>query len=192
MTVFTPKFGMGASVTRLEDRSFLTGRGRYTGDIVPQDGLHGYVLRSPIAKGTFRIVSTEAAKAARRVHLVLTGADLVHLGDLTSTVMQRQPDGTRAPTRDIPILCRDRVAHVGDAVAFVVAESRGEAQDAAELIEVEYDAEAGAGEAGTIGAPPAVLSAVTDALWTAYGIDHIKMPTTPSRVWSAIHAATQK
>ena len=55
--------------------------------------------------------------------------------------MQKQPDGSRAPTRDIPILCRDRVNHVGDAVAFVVADSRALAQDAAELIEVDYDAE---------------------------------------------------
>ncbi len=55
--------------------------------------------------------------------------------------MQKQPDGTRAPTRDIPILCRDRVNYVGDAVAFVVADSRALAQDAAELIEVDYDGE---------------------------------------------------
>jgi carbon-monoxide dehydrogenase large subunit len=48
----------------------------------------------------------------------------------------------------------------------------------------------GAGEAGTIGATPAVLSAVTDALWRAYGIKHIEMPATPSRVWQAITEAT--
>ena len=53
--------------------------------------------------------------------------------------MQKQPDGTRAPTRDIPILCRDRVNYVGDAVAFIVADSRALAQDAAELIEVDYE-----------------------------------------------------
>ncbi len=48
----------------------------------------------------------------------------------------------------------------------------------------------GAGEAGTIGAAPAALNAVTDALWRAYGIGHIDMPATPSRIWSAIQAAT--
>ena len=48
----------------------------------------------------------------------------------------------------------------------------------------------GAGEAGTIGSTPAVLSAVTDALYRAYGITHIEMPTTPLRIWSAIHDAT--
>ena len=55
--------------------------------------------------------------------------------------MQPQPDGTAAPTRDIPILCRDRVNYVGDAVAFVVADTRALAQDAAELIEIDYDSE---------------------------------------------------
>ncbi len=81
MTVVTPKFGMGASVLRLEDQAFITGKGRYTDDISPAGMLHGYVLRSPVAKASFTIASIEAAKAAPGVHLVLTGADLTHLGD---------------------------------------------------------------------------------------------------------------
>jgi carbon-monoxide dehydrogenase large subunit len=143
MNVMTPKFGMGASVLRKEDDAFITGRGRYTDDFSPDGVLHGYVLRSPVAKGTFRIESVDDARSAPGVHLVLTGADLGHLNDLKSGVMQKQPDGSRAPTRDIPILCRDRVNHVGDAVAFVVADTRALAQDAAELIEIAYDAEDG-------------------------------------------------
>ena len=125
MTVATPKFGMGASVLRVEDQAFITGKGHYTDDIAPEGLLHGYVLRSPVAKGSFRIGSLDAAKAAPGVHLVLTGVDVAALGALKSGVMQRQPDGTKAPTRDIPILCRDRVNHVGDAVAFIVADSQG-------------------------------------------------------------------
>jgi carbon-monoxide dehydrogenase large subunit len=62
------------------------------------------------------------------------------LGDLKTHGMQKEPDGTMRPTKDIPVLCRDHVRHVGDAVAFVVAETRAQAQDAAELIEVDYDA----------------------------------------------------
>ena len=141
MNVVNAKFGMGASVLRTEDAAFITGRGCYTDDISPEGVLHGYALRSPVAKGTFRIGSTDAARAAPGVHLVLTGADLAHLGDLRSGAMYPQPDGSRAATRDIPILCRDRVAYVGDAVAFVVADSRAQAQDAAELIEIDYDSE---------------------------------------------------
>ncbi len=141
MTVATPKFGMGAAVLRVEDHAFITGKGRYTDDIQPQDLLHGYVLRSPVAKARFTIGPLEAARSAPGVRLVLTGADIGHIADLKSGVMQKQPDGTRAPTRDIPVLCRDRVQYVGDAVAFVVADTRAQAQDAAELIEVDYDAE---------------------------------------------------
>ena len=125
MNVMTPKFGMGASVLRKEDDAFITGRGRYTDDISGEGVLHGYVLRSPVAKGAFTVESVEAAKQAPGVHLVLTGEDLKHLGDLKSGAMQKQPDGSRAPTHDVPILCRGRVNHVGDAVAFVVADSRG-------------------------------------------------------------------
>ncbi|SMH43025.1 xanthine dehydrogenase family protein molybdopterin-binding subunit [Mesorhizobium australicum] len=138
MTVQTPKFGMGASVLRKEDDTFIFGRGRYTDDFAPAGMLHLYVLRSPTARAKFTIVSTEAAKAAPGVHLVLTAAD-IDLGDLKSGAMQKQPDGSRAPTRDIPILCRDEVSYVGDAVACVVAESRALAQDAAELIEIDYE-----------------------------------------------------
>jgi carbon-monoxide dehydrogenase large subunit len=141
MTVVTPKFGMGASVLRVEDQTFVRGAGRYTDDVRPAGTLHGYVLRSPVAKAGFTIGSLEAARAAPGVHLVLTGKDLAHLRDLRAGAMPKQPDGTRAPTRDIPILCRDRVNYVGDAVAFVVADSRALAQDAAELIEVDYDGE---------------------------------------------------
>jgi len=141
MTVLTPKFGMGASVLRKEDDSLITGRGRYTDDIAPSGALHGYVLRSPIAKARFRINSVEAARTAPGVHLVLTGADIAHLKDLKAESMPKRPDGSKFPTRDIPILCRDRVQYVGDAVAFVVAETRQQAQDAAELIEIDYEGE---------------------------------------------------
>jgi len=163
MTAVTPKFGMGASVLRLEDRAFITGQGRYTDDITPEGLLHGYVLRSPVAKATFRITSTDAARAAPGVHLVLTGADLDHLGALRSEVMQKQPDGTRAPTRDIPIICRDRVQYVGDAVAFVVADTRSQAQDAAELIEVDYDSEDAAADTAS------ALDEGTPLVWPELG-----------------------
>jgi len=141
MTIATPKFGMGASVLRLEDRTFITGAGRYTDDIQPEGVLHCYILRSPVANGAFRISSIEAARAAPGVHLVLTGEDLTHLQPLRSGAMPKQADGTRAPTRDIPILCRDRVHYVGDAVVLIVADSRELAQDAAELIEIDFDSD---------------------------------------------------
>nr|MBA3446403.1 xanthine dehydrogenase family protein molybdopterin-binding subunit [Pseudaminobacter sp.] len=163
MTIVTPKFGMGASVLRLEDQAFLTGNGRFTDDIAPAGALHGYVLRSPVAKAVVKISTIDAAKAAPGVHLVLTGQDVAHLGALKSGAMQKQPDGTRAQTRDIPILCGDRVNYVGDAVAFVVADSRALAQDAAELIEIDYESEDAA--SGTANA----LDPQTPLVWPELG-----------------------
>ncbi|QPC87236.1 molybdopterin-dependent oxidoreductase [Mesorhizobium sp. NBSH29] len=163
MNVATPKFGMGASVLRLEDANFITGKGRYTDDFSPAGTLHGYVLRAPVAKAKITSISVDAARAAPGVHLVLTGADLAHLGDLRSGAMQKQPDGTRAPTRDIPILCKDRVNHVGDAVAFVVADSRALAQDAADLIEVDYDSE------DAVAATAQALDADAPLVWADLG-----------------------
>ena len=62
MTAVTPKFGMGASVLRVEDGAFITGKGRYTDDIRLDGVLHGYVLRSPVANGRFTIGALEAAR----------------------------------------------------------------------------------------------------------------------------------
>ena len=163
MTVVTPKFGMGASVLRLEDEAFITGKGRYTDDISLEGMLHGYVLRSPVAKARIASLSAEAARQTSGVHLVLTGEDVAHIGALKSGVMQRQPDGTRAATRDIPILCRDRVNYVGDAVAFVVADSRAIAQDASELVEIDYDSEDAAA------ATALALDAATPVVWPDLG-----------------------
>ncbi|MET0941930.1 MAG: xanthine dehydrogenase family protein molybdopterin-binding subunit [Mesorhizobium sp.] len=163
MTVVTPKFGLGASVLRLEDEAFITGKGRYTDDISPEGLLHGFVLRSPIAKARIASVLADAARKAPGVHLVLTGEDVANLGPLKSGVMQKQPDGTRAPTRDIPILCRDRVNYVGDAVAFIVAESRALVQDASELVEIDYDGEEATAGTGT------ALDAGTPLVWPELG-----------------------
>ena len=164
MTVVTPKFGMGASVLRAGGPD-LHHRPRPLYRRHPAGGRAArLVLRSPVAKARFSIASTEAARQAPGVHLVLTGADVAHLGDLRSGVMQKQPDGTRAPTRDIPILCRDRVNYVGDAVAFIVADSRALAQDAAELIEVDYDAEDAASPT-----PRRALAEGTPLVWPELG-----------------------
>ncbi|MDI6026493.1 xanthine dehydrogenase family protein molybdopterin-binding subunit [Corticibacterium sp. UT-5YL-CI-8] len=163
MTIATPKFGMGASVLRVEDKSFITGGGRYTDDIAPEGVLHGYVLRSPVANARIANINAEAATTAPGVHLVLTGADLANLGDLKTEVTLAQADSSDAPTRDIPILCRDRVHYVGDAVAFIVADSRELAHDAANLIEVDYDDEPAAA------ATASALDPETPLVWPDLG-----------------------
>ncbi len=146
MNVMTPKFGVGASVLRTEDQAFITGQGRYTDDMVPEGVLRGYVVRSPVPCGTFRIASTAAAKSAPGVHLVLTGKDIKNIKPLNSWYAPEQPDGTKAALKHIPILCEREVRHVGDAVAFIVADTLLQAMDAAELLEIDYDAGAPAAE----------------------------------------------
>jgi len=137
--VFTPKFGIGAPVRRKEDQAFLTGAGRYVGDITPQGTLYGYVLRSPIAHAKMTLGPLDAAKAADGVRLVLTAPDVAELGNLPTTGTAKQIDGSFPTVPPRPLLCGDIVRHVGDPIAFVVAESLDAAKSAAELIEVDFD-----------------------------------------------------
>ena len=148
--------GFGAAIRRLEDETFITGQGRYTDDVSAEGQLHGAVVRSPYANAKIVSIDAEAARSAPGVELVLTGADVSHLKDLVTGSMPREPDGSKRETRDIPILCRDSVHYVGDAVAFVVARTKAEAVDAAEMVEVEYeeaDAAIGTAEVLEDGAP---------------------------------------
>lgn len=133
------KFGMGASVRRKEDDAFLTGKGCYTDDVMPAAGLFGYVLRSSYAHARFTLGDLDAARNADGVHLVLTAEDIPHIRPMPHTTDKKNADGSPIVNRDIPILCDGVVRHVGDAIAFVVADSLAAARDAAELIEIDFD-----------------------------------------------------
>ncbi|MEH6718956.1 MAG: xanthine dehydrogenase family protein molybdopterin-binding subunit [Aurantimonas endophytica] len=139
MNVMTPKFGLGASVLRKEDDAFIRGAGNYTDDETREGLLHAVVVRSPHAHARFTIADLEAARSAPGVRLILTHEDVADLGDLPCLAPIRPADGMPFAPRNAPVLCRDVVQHVGDAVAFVVADSAVEARDAAELVEVDYD-----------------------------------------------------
>ena len=141
MAVLKPKFGIGASVLRKEDKAFITGKGRYTDDIAVESMLHGCVLRSPVANGSFKIKSTKEAQDAPGVRLILTGKDISHLKPLATSYRPEKDDGSEFISRDIPILCESHVHYSGDAIAFIVAETLRQAEDAAELIDVDFDSE---------------------------------------------------
>lgn len=135
----TPKkFGLGRALQRKEDQTLISGLGQFTDDNCQQGCLRGFVVRSPYAHAEFNIDDVTAALAAPGVKLVLTGKDVEHLKPISCVTLFEQPDGTPIVDRPIPILCKDRVRHVGDAVAFVVAETVDQAKDAAELIEIDY------------------------------------------------------
>ena len=134
-------FGIGQPVRRSEDIRFLTGAGRFLDDITLDGMAHGLVLRSPHAHARIGKIDTTAAQATPGVLAVFTGADWLAegLGDVPSRTAATNRDGSPVPVPPRPGLVRDRVRFVGDAVAFIVAETIAAARDAAELIEIDYE-----------------------------------------------------
>jgi carbon-monoxide dehydrogenase large subunit len=125
---------IGTSIQRVEDNRVLTGRGRYVDDISLPGMLHAAFLRSPHPHARVTRVDVEAARGAPGVVAVLTGADMQRL---TRPMAIQTLPGYRSP--QFYPLASDRVRFVGDPVAIVVADSRYVAEDALELIEVDYE-----------------------------------------------------
>ena len=135
------KFGVAQPVRRVEDRRLLTGSGRYTDDIVLPGMLLGVVVRSPHAAARIAAINTTAAQASPGVRAVYTGADLQadKLGPLPCVAPVDNRDGTPMQDPPHPVLAHAAVRHVGDPVAFVVADTIEAARDAAELVAVDYE-----------------------------------------------------
>ncbi|MCB1392049.1 MULTISPECIES: xanthine dehydrogenase family protein molybdopterin-binding subunit [unclassified Nitrobacter] len=128
------KFGIGQSARRKEDDALIRGKGRYTDDHAPPDALHALMLRSPHAHATYGIDVSRACRLPG-VALILTAADVADLGGLPCQFELPDQSFTAPP---YPILPKDEVRHIGDAVAFVVADTVEHARDALEAIEVEW------------------------------------------------------
>src|SRR6201997_47379 len=130
---------VGRSLLRREDRRLLTGQGQFIADLVLPRMLHAVLVRSPVAHARIRAVDLSRAAAAPGVALALNGADLLQL---LPPVPEGQISLPRKWTSVIqhkflnpqqPLLAHDKARHVGEAVAVIVAESRDQAEDAAEL-----------------------------------------------------------
>ncbi|MFO1148438.1 MAG: xanthine dehydrogenase family protein molybdopterin-binding subunit [Alsobacter sp.] len=134
------KFGIGQPVRRVEDARLLTGGGHYLDDYMPDKCLHAVVLRSPYAHASFSFTDLETARAMKGVKLILTHAEVAHLGDVPCQAALPNDDGTQNHVAHIPVLAKGVAKHVGDAVAFVVAESVQKARDAAEAIGIDWKA----------------------------------------------------
>jgi carbon-monoxide dehydrogenase large subunit len=146
------KFGVGQSVLRKEDDALIRGKGRYTDDHAPQASMHALVLRSPHAHAKFTI-NASRARGLPGVGAILTGEDVRELGSLPCLFNLEVNPFTGPP---YPILAHGVVRHVGDAVAFVVADTVDQARDAVEAIEVNWTplpAVAGVANAVKKGAP---------------------------------------
>jgi carbon-monoxide dehydrogenase large subunit len=135
------QFGIGQPVRRVEDRRFITGHGNYLDDISRPRQTHAYMLRSPHAHARITAIDTTATRSAPGVLTVLTGEDLAldGIGTIPCLSAVTNRDGSASALPPHPAIARERVRHVGDTVAMVVAESAAAARDAAELITVSYD-----------------------------------------------------
>ncbi len=125
---------IGRSLRRREDERFLIGRGRYVANIAVPDALHGYVLRSVHAHALIRSVDVARAKTMPGVRAIYTGADLSGLGTMPCLAAVKP---LTAPPRHA--LAIKTVRHVGEAVAFVVADTVEQAREAAEAVGIDYE-----------------------------------------------------
>ena len=154
---------IGAPRKRKEDPRFLTGASRFTDDIALAGQLHAAVVRSPHAHARIRAVDVTAARSAPGVRLVLTAADVD--GEIARPIPSfsrtppfdiRGPDGATAPEAEQFPLARATARYAGQPVVFIVAESAGLAQDAAQQVRIDYEplaAAVGIEEALAPGAP---------------------------------------
>ncbi|OIN57539.1 xanthine dehydrogenase family protein molybdopterin-binding subunit [Arsenicibacter rosenii] len=146
---------IGKSIKRIEDKRFTTGKGRYTDDIVLPGMTHAYMLRSPYAHARINRIDTSEAETMEGVVAIITGEEVSHYSVPCGwQVNFKNGDTMKEPPH--PLLVKDKVRHVGDAVAMVIAETREQAQDAAEAIIVDYEvlpAVVNAAEAVKDGAP---------------------------------------
>jgi carbon-monoxide dehydrogenase large subunit len=133
------KFGMGQPVRRVEDQRLTTGTGRYTDDTAIEGALHAFVLRSQYAHATFKIRDKDSARKMKGVKLILTGEDVAHLGDIPCKGLIKTISGENVEPNPVPVLPTDTVRHVGEAVAFIVAETLNQARDAAEAIDIAWE-----------------------------------------------------
>ena len=132
--------GIGAAVRRKEDHRFLTGRGTYTDDINRPGQTYAHILRSPHAHAAILGIDTAAAAKSPGVVAIFTGADMAAdgVGGLPCGWQIHSKDGSPMAEPAHPPLVTDKVCHVGDQVAVVIAETRAQAKDAAEAIKVDY------------------------------------------------------
>jgi carbon-monoxide dehydrogenase large subunit len=149
MSVATKRNGIGQSVPRKEDLRLVTGKGCFSDDVDLPGQAFGVVVRSPHAHARLLAIRTAKSLAVPGVLAVLTGRDL--LADGVKPIPHRpfsphpadiplaNRDGSPMFTAPHYALAVDRVRHVGEALAMVIAETVAAAKDGAELLEVDYD-----------------------------------------------------
>jgi carbon-monoxide dehydrogenase large subunit len=135
------RFGSGREVQRIEDAALLAGAGRFTDDVSEPGQAYLCFLRSPYAHARISSIDLSKVLALPGIIAAITGADLLKAGVKPAPLapMFKRPDGSPAETPLRPALAQDVVRFVGEAVVAVIAESRAQAKDALDAIEVEYE-----------------------------------------------------
>jgi carbon-monoxide dehydrogenase large subunit len=151
--------GIGAAVKRREDGRFLVGRGHYVDDMNRPGQLHAYIRRSDRPHARIKGIDISAAAAAPGVVAVYTGADLVAdgIGGLPCGWQIHSKDGSPMAEPPHPVLAVGKVRHVGDPIAVVIAETRSQAKDAAELLAIDFEDLPGVADLRAAAAPGAAL-----------------------------------
>ena len=127
---------VGQPIERLEDFRFVRGRGQYVDDLARNDMLHAAILRSAVAHGRIRAIDVSRAKKISGVHAVITAADL---GDPIPLLPMRLQPMPEFEAFGQPVMARDKVRYVGEALAMVLADSAGIAEDALGAIDVDIE-----------------------------------------------------
>jgi len=135
------QFGIGQGVKRFEDQRLLRGEGRFNDDVNLPGQARAVMVRSVHAHARIRSIDTSKAREAPGVLAVLTGADVAKdgLGTMQMTLRRKRPDGSPMFAPPHRGLAQDRVRYVGDPLAIAVAETLAQAEDAAELVHVDYE-----------------------------------------------------
>src|SRR5215471_14938481 len=159
MTLDLDRFAVGQPVPRSEDPVLITGKGRFTDDVNLPGQAYCVIVRSPYAHGIIRGIDTAEARGMPGVLGVHTAADLAAagIGPLPPRQVMNNRDGTPmlSPVRNA--LATDKVRHVGEAVAAIVAETLAQAKDAAEAVQVEIEPLPAVSTPGAAAAPGAPL-----------------------------------
>ena len=130
---------IGQSVKRVEDKRFITGKGRYTDDIHLPGMLHAYILRSPYAHARIKSMDTSAAEAMEGVIKIYTGKDFEAVNGVPCGWQVDFKDGTTMREPKHPLLVADKARHAGDGVALVIATDKYIARDAADEIVIDWE-----------------------------------------------------
>src|ERR671931_431938 len=130
---------VGQGVQRVEDERLLKGEGQYIADLRREGMLHAVVLRSPVAHGVLRGIDAAKARAMPNVRAIITAADIERALSAVPKIPLRQDAVESVVPFLQPVIAKDKVRYVGEPIAVIVADTRAQAEDALEAIDLDIE-----------------------------------------------------